>query len=196
MTTETDICRLALDHIGAESIASLDESSPEAQYCRRLYPVCRDQVLRDYPWVFAERRKLLAVVTLNDTYGFEYAYQYPPDCLRAISIHQDAAADPVPFKVINAGDATGKIILTDQEAAVLVYTFKCTNPGVFDSAFITALAYRLAADLAMPVTRKPVLAETMTRSYRMHIAAAGSADAMEGHEKKTNRFESFIEARY
>lgn len=198
MITETEICRLALDNIGAASIADITEESQEAMMCRRNYGPVRDQVLRDYPWRFARRKTRLAAVTLEniDIYRFAYAYQYPPDCLRAIEIERGLLSNaPIEFEVANANDAVGKIILTDESEAILSYTAKITNAAIFDPMFVMALCYRLAAQLALSLTKQPKMLDAMTQLYQQMIIAAGRADANEGHTAAVSHFDTFIDAR-
>jgi hypothetical protein len=57
-----DIFNLALATVGStQLVASATEASLEASTCNNFYPMCRDYVLRDYPWRFAKRRVPLAL---------------------------------------------------------------------------------------------------------------------------------------
>jgi len=196
--TETEICRLALDHIGATSIAELSETSKEAQLCRRLYAPCRDQVLRDHAWNFALTHARLASVAIDDAdlYRFAYAYVYPADCLRAIEIDRGGLdIDPIEFRILRMNAYQGRVVLTDQENAILIYIAQVTQTGQFDPMFAMALSYRLAAELAMPLTGKESIVQGMTQMYQQQINTAGRADAEEGHTRAQNRFTTFLDAR-
>lgn len=196
MATEIQICQMALDHIGARQINTLDDQCQEARACRRLYAPARDQTLRDFPWGFAERRKALALLEVEHLYGYACCYQYPADCHHAREIWRDPKTlDPVEFKVATLDDYSGKVILTDQEGAVLIYTAAVTNPSLFDASFTAALSWRLAADLVMPLTRNLAMQDAVLQVYMRFIAAAGGADAAEGHADPANHFNTFIEAR-
>ena len=50
-TSSTDICNLALLHLGKQPIADINEASETARRCKLVYNHTRDTVLRDYPWV-------------------------------------------------------------------------------------------------------------------------------------------------
>lgn len=194
--TEADICRLALDHIGAKSITSLTELSTEAQVCNRLYPMCRDQVLRDYPWAFAQVHRTLAEITVTNKFGFEYAYQYPTDCVRALYIYRVLmSASPIAFKVASGGPSVGKLIFTNQYQAELVYTFKCDNAYLYDDSFIAALSYRLASELVMPITKNAKLVTPMQQLYQAQISSAAVIDSQEGQMDAVNHFTTFTDAR-
>jgi hypothetical protein len=197
MATDVEICQMALDHIGAKQINTLTDACQEARACRRLYPAARDQVLRDFPWDFAERRRALTLLTIPNLYGYDYCYQYPPDCHQVREIYRSPLSlPPIEYKVAYPDDVTGKVILTNQDAAVLIYTFKVTNPALFDAGFTVALSWRLASDLAMPLTKSLKMQEAMLQIYMHNIAAAGRADALEGHADPVNHFNTFVEARY
>jgi hypothetical protein len=52
--TNTDICNMALNHIGRESIASLHEETEAARTCKIHYDIQRRVLLRAYNWSFAK----------------------------------------------------------------------------------------------------------------------------------------------
>ena len=112
MTTEVDICNLALSAMGTRStiapldasgfIAQVTESSPEAVQCKLWFPTVRDSMLRKHLWNFA--RTVYNLVQLRalpgtpentasvvnhlfvpETYPsppWRYEYQYQPDVIR------------------------------------------------------------------------------------------------------------------
>ena len=84
MSSEVDICNLALSHLGDEaSLASIDppEGSAQADHCAKFYPIARDLMLEKHPWKFATRRVLLSPVDV-DLWEMEYGTQASfIDCL-------------------------------------------------------------------------------------------------------------------
>ena len=59
MASVVEICNIALTRIGQnEPIVSLTEQSKAAELCSLHYATCRDEVLRDFDWPFAEARVL------------------------------------------------------------------------------------------------------------------------------------------
>lgn len=102
MTTETDVCNLALSHVGTRAtIASLAENSPEARACSRFFAHCRDEALAATWWGFARATATLtllkaapgtpefsgSIVPLwTDSYPappWQYEYAYPANCIKA-----------------------------------------------------------------------------------------------------------------
>lgn len=82
MTSQVEICNIALSNIRAGSINSLNEASLEAQQCRLKYDILLRQILRDAPWQFARRVRSLALLDNVEVFNYAYAYQYPTDCLK------------------------------------------------------------------------------------------------------------------
>jgi hypothetical protein len=185
MASEVDICNLALSHIGASAtISSLTEQSEEAFHCNLLYADARDALLRAYPWGFSTRH--LALSDVGDPPGnWSYRYSYPNDCLFAREILQTTSGgDPIDFEIALGDAYNARVILTDQETATLIYTYKATNTLVFDSLFIIALAWRLASEIAMPLTRDE---KRMKNAYEMYITTLSEAKTFNANESQIDR---------
>lgn len=156
MASETEICNMALSHLGVgKEIANLDtEASQEASACRRFYDLARDATLRGFNWPFANVTTTLALVETDPNDEWAYSYRYPSDCLKLIKLlsgtRNDTRASRVPYKI--AQDNSGKIILTDIEDAQVEYLLLEDDPSMYPSDFLIALSYRLAAFIAPRVT--------------------------------------------
>jgi len=195
MPSETEICNLALSHLGAYTISALTDASQEARKCNLYYGPARDFVLRDFPWNFAERRYALALLSGVTPVGYDYAYQYPTNCLKARKIYNEVeTAEPIDFIVTASDDLTSKMILTDEADAVLIYTAAVTSTALFDSAFVTFLSYKLAADLAIPLTKKLALQQAMLKIYGAYMGMAKLANATEAKDTKQTE-NAFLAAR-
>jgi hypothetical protein len=112
-----------------------------------------------------------------------YKYQYPSDCLTARYITREGSRNPrqdqrIPFHVANAG--TSKVILCDLEDAELVYTAQVTDLNLWTSTAVSALAYRLAAEIAMPMAVKPDVANTAMNGYFREVSKAYTNALNEG----------------
>lgn len=198
MSSEVQICNLALSHIGARRIQSLNDPIPEARECKLFYPIARDAALRDNDWAFARKRIALAQLT-EEFIGWDYAYGYPRDCHKDREIWNGIGypAEPhekVPYEIASNSTLDGSVILTNEEAAYLVYTAKVTNVNVFDAMFIDAISFRLASDLAIPVKGKSDLQKDFMQQYTMFMGRAQVASANQGHPTPTDH-NSFVAAR-
>lgn len=196
MATETEICQMALDHIGATQISDIAETSVEAETCRRFYDAARQHALRDFPWGFASTVEQLAEVTADPLFGYDYCYYYPANCLFIRELKLAIPnTDPIPFKVALYSDAVGKVIVTNEPVAVAHYTYDVTNTELFDAAFLNALTWRLATDITMPLTKSFAMQQACAEIYARYISAAARSDAAEGRAEKPDQFRSFLTAR-
>ena len=113
-----DICNSALIEAHQDAtITNIDESSVEAERCRRIYDVTRRELLSMYPWTFAKKYVKLARVA-EDVDGFKYAYKYPTEALRIndIYINEESfiARTFIPFDFADA-----KIAMVDGEKCII-----------------------------------------------------------------------------
>jgi len=172
MTSEVEICNLALSNIRAGSINSLDESSLQAQQCKLKYQFMRNRCLKEVNAGFSNKIAVLAVLT-TEIFNWAYAYQYPNDCLkirRLIGAHEELAnadADVVSrlidsqllplrdlrtqidYEVFNFDD--NRVIGANESELRAGYVVKVTNPTLFTDDFVLALSHLLAAEVAIPI---------------------------------------------
>src|SRR5687767_6554440 len=114
---------MSLSALGLDAdVQAVGESSAEARACDLFYPDVRDQVLRDFPWPFARKVAVLAVVagTPNE---WGYQYRYPTDALsirRILPYGVDTAtmgqlefpSTRIPYSI--SQDASGRLLWTFQ----------------------------------------------------------------------------------
>lgn len=177
--SEAALCNLALARIGVSvAIESLAEQSEAANLCNALYPQARDAVLREpIDWGFATGWRTLAAVT-NPSPDWTYAYRYPVDALRVRRLSTgDRTTTPPPFT--RGRDAAGRLLLTDQGEAVAEITCRITDPTEFDTLFDSALAWRLAMEIAPALSRVKGMVETARGMYSYELGAAAAADGSE-----------------
>lgn len=187
------LCNLSLSLLGAQEIVALTETSPEARACALHLTPCLEAVLRDHPWNFATRRVMLAPVAGLTPPGWTYAYALPPDCLLARELVVPSGAPAARFSLEQDPQA-GRVLLTDLGGAALVYTTRTEDIASFDPLFVQALGWRLAAHLAMPLTRDRSLMQMAQTLYLNTLSQAQRADANEG-VPESPRDPSWIAAR-
>ena len=177
MATEVSICSNALRRLGDDPITSLTDDTERARLCNAFYIPSRDQVLRSHPWNFAITRATLA--KLSDTPAYEYSYQYAlpndPYCLRVLEMEYK---DYI-FKIEHYA-SQGRVLLTNESTAKILYIAKVTDTAQFDSMFVDVLTAKLAVDLAYPVTNSVKLQEQMQRLFQQKLSEARSVDGQEG----------------
>lgn len=155
--TQTVIANMALGHLGnGQEIANLDtERTQEAIAMRRFYATARDEMLREFPWPFATGRATLGLVEEDPNDEWAFSYRYPSDCVKARrivgSLRNETRQSRVPYKIEQ--DATGILLLTDMEDAILEYTVREEDASLYPPDFVMALSLRLAAYTAPKLTR-------------------------------------------
>ena len=167
-TSQVALCNLALDTIGARAtISALTESSAEAAACARNYDSALEATLQAANWNFARKQTSLSLLrdaTQGDTVATPWTYEFaqPSDCLQGryimspmsgsdtlsgYGMGSPAVLTPIApaarFIFSSSQDSNNNpinVILTNQPQAILVYTYRVSNPNLFDSQFVRAFA--------------------------------------------------------
>lgn len=173
---QVEICNIALLRLGHDrTIADLDEQSAEAGFLRAFWDSARRATLRAFNWNFA--LKTVALAELSETSDeWDHVYALPAKCLRAlelVNVSSKAPENRLPYEI------RGRKVYTDQTEAVLKYVEDLEDENLFDSEFVDALAYRLAAEMAGPLTQDRARRADMFQLYRVQISEAQAADASE-----------------
>lgn len=201
MASSIDIANLALGNIRAQSINAFDEASIEAQVCDQRYDLARQFVLRDNPWRFAN--KIAALALVDETAAeWSYVYDYPTDCLAARHIvgeyglsyertayyrsevdydYLSRFRTRIPFEVAQQSDGS-RAILCDLEDAYLAYTADVTDTTQFQADFIEALAWYLAAQIAVPIVGSNEGRELRKDALQMYSQLTNAARANDANE--------------
>jgi hypothetical protein len=199
------IVNLALGKIGAKEITAFDNTTPNGKAAGLVWEYIRDEVLEVRDWRFAKTRALMGTGTeVDDTeeYGFDYAYQMPSDFLRLPKRTVNSFRDDPPvypqgydykIEVVTITDTgppetTSDVLclLTDYDNSTedmfITYIKKQTDPTMYSAAFINALAFRLAAELALKLSGTGSLA-VYNSMMQLYEAALRSADGItESHD--------------
>lgn len=192
MATEVEICNRALSRIGVDDlIEDLLDPSPQANACRQHYEPCRDELLQDFPWNFAQKVVALAPVTGVTIPGYEHVYRYPTDCLRA-QVVTDKGGTRLPYEVnrfdiwdyqridrrmpfrimADPNTAGARILVTDMPEAYLWLTGRVTDPNQMTGLFRSALAWKLAAELALALRTNTALYQNAAREMQLTVSIA------------------------
>ena len=162
----TDICNLALNHIGREQIASINEDTEAARTCRMHYDLQRHVLLRAYTWSFAKKYKALSELDVK-TPGWKHTYAYPPDCVAVRKVYNEDHTWPLLEKNLPTDydevlvNDNQKAIVTNYQDAWLEYTYDAKDVNLFSADFSQALSYYLAAAICVPLTGSESLAQQM-----------------------------------
>lgn len=186
MVSEVDICNRALIMIHADPISSLTEDNEEATFCSILYPQIRDEVLRAHFWNFAMEETTLnlsAEAPVLDLYSSKFLL--PPDYIRIRRLENDRYK----YKI------KGKFLYSNTTSAKIEYVKKVTDTTLFDPLFVTALATKLASELAYPIAGSDNRAASLRTEYKDILAEAKRRDGQEGTPDDL-KADTFVDSRH
>ena len=182
-TSKVQIANLALIHVGAGTITSLTQDTPEARAVNAVYDLMRDAVLTDHPWNFAVKRVAPSLDATTPVFDFTYRFDLPTDYLRLLSIEDNPR-----YKI------SGQFIECDSNAIKIKYIAENDIPGEYDSIFVTALALRIASVIAERLTQSGTLAKELFEAYLKFMRDAKSVDA-QSDEPDNLEADEWIDAR-
>jgi hypothetical protein len=214
MASQIDIVNLALTHLGCRLIASMQENSEAARRAGVVWGPAVDEVLREHAWNFSTIIQPLALAANDTVMGWSYVYAYPAKCLKvrrvlnqAIfdNISSDPTGDDMDFwgrmrtraqdfrEMI--GPTTGNQILVSQlSSAYAEFTYAMYDVSRWDSQFVKAMSFKLAAELAPHLTGKEDRAAAMEAKCKDQISDAKRIDLSEGQDK-ARASSVFVESR-
>lgn len=179
------IANSALTKLGAQIITDLTEDSKEARLCNaRIYEV-RDLVLRTHPWNFAIKREILAPISENPAFGYNYQFNLPTDWLRTLAVYPESED----YKM------EGGKILANINKLELVYTYRVSNPALIDVLCAEVIACYLAYDISYALIQTGQVQEQLYSLYQEKLRQAKSVDAKEDPARELEA-NLFLESRY
>jgi len=170
MASKVSICNQALVRIGVDTITSLTETSEQARLCNAIFDQSLDYLVQLFPWSFALVRASLAESTSEPLYEWSHAYQLPTDpfCLRIVSVEEDVAYRK-----------EGRMIYTNNESLNIKYIKKISDINELSSAFMEAMVFYVASQLALPLTQNATLANAMEMKFQNSVHKARLVDSQE-----------------
>ncbi len=170
MTSNVEICNVALTRVDRKRITDLLDGSTSANDCTVIFSPTRQELLRGHDWNFARGRQKLARLAAAPTFEFQYAYQLPADWLSTRVVHEsESGSGSTAFR------AEGQTILSDAGDIYLAYTKDITDPATMPADFRSLFSYRLAEQLAKSST----IRDEMFRAVQKYDRRSKSSDAIE-----------------
>lgn len=201
--TAENIVNIALSRLGVTAtVTSLStDTSEQAVQANLIYATTRDALLAEYPWRFATKHMALVDSSDPDQVEFAYVYEYPSDCLRVLRLYPEGQiwANVQPdYETYTAGVGTAgadeRLIGTDIEDAYIDYIAQVTDPDLFSLGFVDCLAWRLAAELAVPLARDFNRRDALYKIYMQTLDSVRACDMGEAH-RPLRRDSRYKEAR-
>jgi hypothetical protein len=193
--SQIGIINLALGKIGPAKISSLTETSAQAEAAVLVWEYVRNEVLEARDWRFAKERVALAQNATAPVSKYDYAYTLPADFLR---IAKDSPDDPSVYSsgsysssylsgqleiqgksydyiIENISDDT-LCLFTDYDNTdddlYLTYIKAEASAAKYSAHFISALAFRLAAELSFKLTESSEKYDRMMKYYDQALIRA------------------------
>jgi hypothetical protein len=178
MVSEVSICNQALSWLGQNAILSLDDESVAAEWMNNNYPFIRDAVTEERMWTFATAR--YKSVTATATEWGHYVHDVPLGWLSVYRVFLDQRGlnQFTDYRVESNG------ILASVDTLWLWGLERVVDTGKFSTMFTQALAARIAADAAIPLTQNRQLQIDMWALYGDKLAAAAARDGQQGTNDK------------
>ena len=172
------ICNQALGLVGASTIISLDDNTTEAVLCKALYEPVRDAVLEAHNWTFALKWYDLPQLASPPLSEYANAYQLPGDVLRVVFVGTDYE------RPAEAWRREGSSIVTDANTCKCQVVHRVVDTAKYTPLFTQALVARLAADMAMSLTKSRSIMEIHFQVYQAKVREAARIDGMQGTPKR------------
>lgn len=143
MSSQTEICNMALAHFGQSRITDINQASPAAEALRDFWDNARKNALRAAPWNFAGARAELTASATTPLFHWQFAYPLPSDFMRLVSLNRVLAGTKITNWVVE-----GHSLLTNQSKAQIVYIKDMPSTGDWPEDFVRAFSYEMASLVA------------------------------------------------
>ena len=188
--TAVNVVNQALEQIAAQTvITSLTDGSPAAVAANTVYAPTVQLMLREIEPDFARTTVALSLSAAPSPippWAFEYLW--PDDMVRLRQVRPPGSGlgaltdpnDPQPVRAMVDFDTIAsvvtKVILTNQQSALAVYTSSSITEALWDSVFADAVVRRLANPLAMALAGRPDFAEKILMQSAQMASTAEAVD--------------------
>lgn len=170
LDTEVEICNAALLRAGiTRRIENLSDSTTEADACEAEYYAIRDFLLEEHNWQFCIRYTTLAADTETPEWYWDYQYTLPNDFVTMLHLEEEH----IKYEITD-----DQKLMTNEEAPLKIrYVSKETDPTRWPQLFKQALVSKLAAVLAMALTKDIKRVDYLEQRYDRYLADARFQDS-------------------
>ncbi len=177
VTTDVEVCNLALDMVKEAPINNLDENRAAARWMKRNFVPTRNYCLNLQVWKFAMTRAELPADPDAPEFEWNRRFKKPTDCFRVLPLRDGGRMNGrlIPHQV------EGDYILTNAAAPLKVrYIRVVDNPAEWPTHFVELVATRLALGIAHFMTGKTSMIELLNARHAQAAQMAASLDSAEG----------------
>jgi hypothetical protein len=188
--TAVQVVNNALEQVASQTtITSLTDGTPAANAANVVYVPTVQLMLREIDPDFARTTIALGLSgAITPIAPWTYEYLYPTDMVRLRQVRPPASGpgsmtdpnDPQPIRAMVDFDTISavitKVILTNQQNALAVYTSSSVVEAQWDGVFTDAVIRRLANPLAMALAGRPDFAEHLLMQSAQMATTAEAVD--------------------
>lgn len=185
MTSEVDICNMALRKLGAEPITSIDNPTTEVgELCQLNFDLARDCVLEEHTWNFALRRAVLDPTGNDPAWGDDVEHQIPQGVIAIARCYRSQnTRDLLPAENWRR---SGAYVYANSSPLYAEVIERVEDLSRWPGLCRAALAVRLAAELAVPVTHDVELEQKLWQEYAVKIREAAASDGLQARREVFN----------
>ena len=187
--SQTDLLNKALVLVGAATVVSINDGTPNAITLSNVYEMSLQSILAECKWNFCTKRLLLTVSATTPAWlnvGETTIYDLPNDVIRIWSWNPPQA---------NCREESGQIISDTQNLGML-YTFYDDAPGDYPSYFLDAFVDKLCSDIAFQIVNNAQIAAVFVKKYEtVTLPKAISANSQTGIQQQPIDY-AWVDAKY
>ena len=185
MASKIEIINMSLTRLGEQPINALDEGSEPANIVSRVYDIALKSELTRWPWTFATTTAELAEVS-EDPPDFSNVFQLPADFVKIVSIINPGTGYIYwrwyPYnlnyeRLQHSWKFRGDKLYINSSEATIEYVKLEEDPTQWTDEFTNMFAWRLAAEIARPLTGR---VEDVQNALTQHAVASSIARGNDG----------------
>lgn len=179
MSSKVEICNQALIEIGARTITSLSEGTPEANMCSQVYDISARSVMSQGAWRSCTFQSSLNKISSSPLYGFDNQFQLPtdPEVLRVLSV-QNEHIDDIKYEIQQDK------LLADESAVNIKYIGFLTDPTAYGQFLEDAIIFKIASVIAYKLTGSRSASADLKTMYNSTLRRNLSQDGQQGSSIK------------
>ena len=200
--SQSGLCNVALQLLGAGTIMNINDNTPEARECARVYDYCRRAELRKQIWNFATARVQLAADAAAPAFDFAYQFSMPVDALRIVlpndpyldwkiegrKILSNALLSPFGrsygqsqsvLATVPSNLAAATVTVPQGALMNITYVSDVQDCTVFDTLFCQVLSASMAKAMCERLTQSNQKKADAQGAYKDALDEAKHADAIE-----------------
>jgi len=175
-----DVASNALFLMGADSISSFTEATPEAKVANALYEDIVQSSFASHRWRFATRQATLTRLDAKPTGRWDAAYHIPSSVVTVTAVTVNEI--PIEYDVYQ-----NKINCDESESSTLIMDYvERVSETDWPSYFTTAVEFSLASTFAITLARDASLAQLMDAKAQQLFTKARNIDSQQQTTRKLN----------